>query len=107
MASSITVTFEFEIGELVFIKSATHIIGSRPKRFLILERVVQQCHGGIQLMYLLDVPNLPLRPEIALTREEPAYRPVSLEQLMDEGRGAYTRWTSGQERETSKETTSE
>ncbi len=91
MASEVRATFEFEIGELVFVKSATHIKGSRPKQFLILERVIQQCHGGIQLMYLLDVPDLPLRPEIALTREEPAYRPVSAAEQKD----TFRQWTGG------------
>ena len=90
MASEVRATFEFEIGELVYIRSANHAKGVRPRRFIILERIVQQCCGGIQLFYLLDDPNIPQRSEILLTREEPAYRPDSAAERND----TYRQWAS-------------
>ena len=95
MASMITVTFEFEIGELVFFKGTQHTLGCRPKQFCVTERIAQECHGGVQKLYRLSGtdPHL-LHPEIVLTREEPAYRPVSVEERADELRNAYARWTA-------------
>ncbi len=91
MASEVRATFEFEIGELVYIRSANHAAGVRPRQFVILEQILQQCCGGIQLFYLLDDPNMPQRSEFLLTREEPAYRPVSEAERKD----TFRQWTGG------------
>ncbi len=89
-------TFEFDIGELVFFRGAQHTCGCRPKQFCITERLAQECHGGVQKLYRLSGTDPhQLHPEIALTRGEPAYRPVSSEQQADELRNACTRWTAG------------
>jgi hypothetical protein len=90
--SEITVSFEFEIGELVFFRDAAHCHGIRPKRFIIEERFAQQCHGGIQRLYRLhgyprDSGYLGV-PEIVLSREEPAFIPVSQAELDDRNRRA-------------------
>lgn len=74
--SGFEVDFEFEIGELVFVKSALHADGVRPKYFVIIERLAQQCSGGIQRLYKLAGEE-GVVPEIALTRDEPPYRPPS------------------------------
>ena len=78
MASEVRATFEFEISELVFFKGTQHNRNCRPNQFCVTERIAQECHGGIQRMYRLSGtdPHL-LHPEIALTREEPPYRPAS------------------------------
>ena len=94
MASTITVAFEFDIGELVFFSDAQHTRGHRPKQFCVTERLAQECHGGVQKLYRLSGTDpRQMHPEIALTREEPAYRPVSSEQLADELRAAFPWWT--------------
>lgn len=74
--TGINVEFKFEIGDLVYIKGTSHDFDHRPNQFLIVERLVQQCHGGIQLLYkLLD--RTQHHPEIVLTREQPAYKSAS------------------------------
>ena len=92
MASEVRAMFEFEIGELVFFKGTQHNRSCRPNQFCVTERLAQECHGGIQKMYRLSGtdPHL-LHPEIALTREEPAYRPVSGAEQKD----TFRRWTGG------------
>ena len=91
MASELRATFELEIGELVFFKGAQHTCRSRPIQFCITEQLAQVCHGGVQKLYRLSGKD-DWHPEIALTRDEPAYRPVSVEEREDELRDAYTRW---------------
>lgn len=67
-AERVVLTFEYAIGEVVFIRCSRHCLGVRPKPFIITERFAQQCHGGTQLLYkLLGAEDL--IPEIALTRE--------------------------------------
>lgn len=83
MASSITVTFEFEIGELVFVKGAQHIAGYRPKRFCIAERMVREYSGGIREFYKLTLTDCDWVPGIVLTRDEPKYRPMSPAEVAD------------------------
>jgi hypothetical protein len=82
MASTITVAFEFELGELVYGKSARHCMGVRPRPFCILERHAVEYVGGIERLYRLDsfsVECIELFPEIALTRVEPKYCYMSAE----------------------------
>lgn len=74
--SQITVEFEFEIGEIVFFKAADHNSAVRPRTYQIMERLAQECHGGIQRAYVL-VGSREWVPELALSREEPLYRPES------------------------------
>ena len=73
--SSITVDFKFEIEEVVYIKTALHAMDNRPNRYIVQERIAQQCHGGVQRMYKLVGMSEHL-PELALTIKEPEYRPV-------------------------------
>lgn len=85
MASEITVKFEFEIGELVYIKGAQHCEGARPRRFVITERLAQQCHADMQRLYRLEgYDNRGYGvPEVALTREEPLYQNKSNEENLE------------------------
>lgn len=81
----IAVYFEFEIGEMLFFKNSVHLIGIRPKQYIVHERVAQECHAGIQQMYrLIGVETLV--PEIALSRDEPPFRPTTQEELVDIGK---------------------
>lgn len=77
--------FKFSIGDAVFIKSALHTAGNRPKQFVVYEQLAQRCDGGIQFLYKLVGWQGDL-PEIALTAEEPPYRPESLELFADRKR---------------------
>ena len=72
--SSITVEFRYEIGELVYIRGATNTGSITPNRFVIIERMAQQCHADFQRLYRL-VGFRDLVPEIAITRDEPEYQP--------------------------------
>ena len=72
--------FKYEIGDMVYFRTASHRDGHRPKRFLIIERFLQQCHGGVQMLYKLDGSSEgigSLIPEIALTPDEPPFERVS------------------------------
>lgn len=62
--SGFTVDFEFEIGELLWMK------GSHDQRGIVTDRIAQQCSGGIQKLYSLSRLS-GFISEIALTREPP------------------------------------
>ena len=85
MSSDLTVTFEFEIGELVYVKGASHHEGMRPKQFVVFERLAQQCHGGVQMQYHLFGYD-GLVPETVITRDQPPFEPKSDEQKREECR---------------------
>lgn len=75
MTSELTVSFVYEIGDIVFFRASQHCAGSRPKPFLITERVAQECHGGVQQLYRMD-GRPDLVSEVALSHDEPPYRPM-------------------------------
>ena len=77
---TITVTFQFAPGDLVYFRAAHHGHGSRPNRFCIETRIAEECHGGIQIMYKL-VGSDKCVPELALSATEPAYNPKSDEAI--------------------------
>lgn len=77
--SSITVDFEFEIGDLVYFRGASHHAGVRPKQFCVYERLAQECHGGIQRMYRVT-GGTDLFPAVLLTKEQPPYQPACEEE---------------------------
>lgn len=72
--SSITVEFQFEIGDFVYMKSAPHTMESVPNAFVVYERIAQQCHGGVQKHYKLGGRDNMI-PETLLTRDRPPYQP--------------------------------
>jgi hypothetical protein len=71
--SSLTVEFAFEIGNIVYFRSARHDSRNQPTRYLVFERGAFECHGGVQKMYRVD--GFPDRwiSEPCLTTEEPEY----------------------------------
>ena len=80
---TLTVEFAFDIGEMVYCKAAAHRRDSFPRRFIILERLAQQCPGGVQLHYKLNgVDGNHL--EIALTRDKPPYETRPPEMIAEE-----------------------
>ena len=76
MDNTITVTFQFKPGDLVYFRGAAHHRGQRPARFCIETRMAEQCHGGIQRMYRL-VGGDRYVPELALTSTEPGWQSKS------------------------------
>ena len=80
--TAITVTFEFEFGDLVFFVHAQHDASCYPTRWPIIERIAQECPAGVQLLYRL-VGYKDLVPELALTLEEPAFKTTSQEVIND------------------------
>ena len=86
--SKLEVEFKFEIGDIVFFRSAQHDKGNRPRPFCIVERLAQQCHADTQRLYVLAC-NSGFVPEVALSLEEPSYRPVTVAELDDRDR---VRW---------------
>lgn len=83
MPSELTVTFEFEVGAELFFKTAQHTGSHRPMRFVVVSQVAERCSGGTQLFYRLCNRKDPVA-EIALTRDEPVYRPPSEEHIASE-----------------------
>jgi len=75
--SSITVDFEFEIGDTVYFKAARHNLSDSPKGFTVCERGAVECHGGVQRFYRLtgfdNKDPLSGIPCVALTKDKPAY----------------------------------
>ena len=75
--------FQFGVGDIVYFKTAPHNRDKYPNRFMVVERFVQQCHGGVQFLYKLDPPARDgLVPEIVLCIEKPPYE-ISMERLKD------------------------
>ena len=81
--TSITVDYEFEIGDLVYFQTAAHGRGAQPNRFCVQERLAQECCAGVQKQYRL-VGRSDWIPEFALTRTKPPYEPQSDESIEDE-----------------------
>ncbi len=81
--TNLTVDFRFALGTLVFCRGAQHTDYHRPKHFVVLEQVARRCHGGVQLSYVLDDHN-GMVAEVALTEDEPPYRPPSDAQVASE-----------------------
>lgn len=71
--NTITVTFKFSVGDLVYFSGATHNVSTVPIQAVITERIAQQCHGGIQQLYKVSSEQ-GLFSEVSLCLEEPPYR---------------------------------
>jgi len=85
MMSKIESEFKFELGDMVYIRGSQHIAGCRPTHFVVCERIAQECHGGVQQFYKM-LGWTGAVSEIALTVEEPAFRPQSDAELADRER---------------------
>lgn len=75
MSNTITVTFEFPIGVLLFIRGSQHTSSHRPIASPVASRFAEECSGGIQCFYRLQGHKDPVS-EVVLCREEPPYRPT-------------------------------
>ena len=87
-------TFRFKIGDPVWMKSAFADMGTdyRPCTFIIEQRLLQQCHGGIQLMYTV-VGNAAMIPEIGLVpADREAYMVARLEDRKRERAASEAAW---------------
>lgn len=67
---------KFAVGDLVYFRTASHHNGTRPRRYVVTERYLQECAGGVQVLYRLG--GLPERTdhlirETELTAEMPPY----------------------------------
>lgn len=65
MSKNLSVEFKYDIGEVVLTKAGVEDArvaarsgarGVRPLCFTVKERLVQQCPGGVQLLYMLGYP---------------------------------------------------
>lgn len=66
---------EFEIGDIVYHKTALHS-DERATPFIVIERFVQECHGGIQRQYRISSDrrvDSRLMVATELTKEKPVY----------------------------------
>lgn len=89
--SKIEVEFAFELGQIVYVRSSLHTHNVSPTRYVIAERIAQECHGGVQRLYKIYGRD-DFVPEIVLTSEEPAFRPVSDEEIADMLRRQDAEW---------------
>ena len=81
MGSWLDEHFKFKLGAFVFFRTASHNDSQRPKRFLVTERFLEECEGGVQKFYRLNPFDGKLVPEIALASEEPEFRGPSKEYM--------------------------
>ena len=68
--SVLSADMAYEIGDLVYLRTARHDDTHTPARYMVLGRIVQECHGGVQRQYELSGLNGWV-PEILITREPP------------------------------------
>ena len=86
--------FRFKIGDSVWMKSAVADMGTdyRPTTFIIEQRLLQQCHGGIQFMYTV-VGKADMIPEIGLVpSDREAYMAVRNEDRKRERAASEAAW---------------
>jgi len=68
--------FKFEIGDVVYFKTAKNDCDGRPIKLMVLERIAQECPGGIQLQYKVMGSSISAAfLEILLTKDCPPYEP--------------------------------
>ena len=74
MGSELKAEFEFEIGDIVYLKTADHNDHIRPAKLMVTDRIIMECHGGIQTFYKVDKTQ-DMIPSIVLTGEMPPADP--------------------------------
>jgi len=82
LPAAFVATFRYEIGGLVFFRAAQHTAGHRPKRFCVIGRIAEERAGGIEMFYRLEEWRHPV-PAVALTCEEPPFRPRCVADLAE------------------------
>ena len=89
-ADTVAVEFEFAKGEILYRRDSNHGEGMVPRPFMVQERHVVDCHGGVQKLYKL-VGEGGQFPEFSLSREMPPFQPASDALLADRARVAEAR----------------
>ena len=85
MPKEMKVQFEFEIGEIVYFKTARNNQHCKPAKFQVVGRLVEECPGGIQLHYMVADGAPAVRTlEQTLTRVPPPYEPMTNAQIADQ-----------------------
>lgn len=77
------VDFKFEIGDIVFAKDAAHDEGNTPLPMCIIERIAQECMGGVQQLYKTSRAEKCF-PEVCLTNERPPYQRVDYDRIAEQ-----------------------
>ena len=85
MSETISITFEFKIGDVVYYKMSNHDHGSRPVQMIVYEQLAQTCHADTQRLYRVSSVKEWI-PEILLSLKEPAMRIRSDESIAEEAR---------------------
>lgn len=71
--STLSAEMAFEIGDVVYFRTAEHRHGTRPKPFIVTGREIEECPGGIQKHYKLGGVSGTAH-EMELTKEIPPYQ---------------------------------
>ena len=78
-----TVEFQFDIGDIVYARDAAHDEASTPMPMCIIERIAQECMGGVQRLYKTSRTDK-LLPEVCLTNERPPYQRVDSDRIAEQ-----------------------
>jgi hypothetical protein len=82
MTVSLNTEFEFEIGQIVYFRFATHNLDTYPIPYIVESQRAEWCTGGVQRNYkLCNVANY--AAEIALTAEMPPFHCSSNERIAE------------------------
>lgn len=76
--SELKANFKFEIGDIVYLKTAANNRFATPQKLMICERILNQCEGGKQKFYKFPGDNS-LIPELVLSKEKPKYERTGFE----------------------------
>lgn len=68
--STLSAEMAFEIGDFVYLKHHESTPELRPRRYMVYERHIQECHGGVQRFYRVAGLEGPVA-EICLSKEIP------------------------------------
>ncbi len=82
MAATLSAIFAFEIGDFVYFKTAEHNERQAPQKHMVMERHIQECHGGVQTLYSIGGIS-GLVPSIALTAKKPPYEKSEAELMRE------------------------
>ena len=76
--------FQFKVGDIVYTKCANNNAHAVPNKFIITERHLNQCSGGIQFSYTIGGVLKSFKvQEIELCKEPPPYEKMSKDRFME------------------------
>lgn len=74
--SELKAEMEFEIGDVVYFKTSLHDKHHTPRKFTVVGRIVEECHGGVQRHFkVASFGDCFMASYIELTKECPPYSP--------------------------------